>query len=147
VIRFSSLQGSVSATRSGQAIAELAVLLPFLLVLVLGVIDFSPALVAAAQSSQAAHAGTDYAHYKWTDTSGIRNRAKLAAPALQLADGDITVTCYSGMTTSSKLCSDATVGDSVNVRVSFTYQPTTWAFAGLLGSALVISRSMVTTIY
>ena len=72
---------------------------------------------------------------------------KLAAPSLQLADGDITVTCYTAMTTTVIPCTTAVVGDSVNVQVGFIYRPITGFFASLLGSTLTITRSMTTGIY
>lgn len=137
----------VKKSQSGQAIVELAMLMPILIIVLLGIVDLSPAFVGVARATQAARAGADYAHYDWTNSAEIKNRVKLAAPSLNLTDGDITATCYTGMTTTVKTCASAVIGDSVNVQVNFTYRPITGFFASIVGSTLVITRSMTTGIY
>jgi Flp pilus assembly protein TadG len=134
-------------SQRGQAIVEVTVMVVVLLMLVLGIVDFAPALVGAAQATQAARAGVDYGHFSWTDTAGIRARVKLAAPSLNLADGAITVTCYSGTTTTVLDCTSAHVGDTIKVQVTYVYQPITRFFAGIMGSTITINRSMTSGIY
>lgn len=63
-----------SRRRRGQSTVELALTLPLLLLLVLGIVDFGRVFVAANVLSHAARDATRYASLNATDLGGIRAR-------------------------------------------------------------------------
>jgi Flp pilus assembly protein TadG len=148
---------NIAAAQRGQAVVEVAGAMTFLLLLVIGIVDFSPAIVRAAQLAQAARDGATYARTAPTNMFEIRKRVVNSAPAIfgtmtdtqiaAMTDTQIAVTCYTGLTTTTKACSAAVGGDSVTVTANFNYQPTTGLFANLLAAPLELSRSASSEIY
>ena len=133
--------------RPGQAVVELAVALTLMLLLVVGLFDFSPALVRAAQLSQAVREGAAYGRSAQTDTAGIRARVKQSVPALALADGDITITCKTALDGVDKACTSATFGDSITVTATFTHVPFSGYVRAFAGASLTITRSARSEIF
>lgn len=148
---------SASATQRGQAVVEAAGAMTFLLLLVIGIIDFSPAVVWAAQLTQAARDGAAYARTDPTNTFEIRKRVVQSAPRVfgtmtdtqigALTSTDISIVCSTGLSGASKACSSAVGGDSVTVTANRNYQTVTGLFAALLAAPLEIGRSATSEIY
>lgn len=137
------------ARQSGQAVLELAIALSVMLMLVLGIVDFAPAVVRAAQLSQAAREGAAYARAFPTNTTAIRDRVRQSVPTLGFTANDvrITVTCSGGLTSIPKACGQAEIGDTVTVSATFTYVPLTGQLRALMGQSLAISRSATSEIF
>jgi Flp pilus assembly protein TadG len=135
----------------GQAVIEVAAAITVILLLVVGIIEFSPAVVRAAQLTQAAREGAAYARVAPTDTFGIRKRVVQAVPSIYgsltdpqitaMTNSDIAVTCASGLNGASKSCSSATIGDTVTVTVTRNFSVLTPMFSTLLDAPLEISRN------
>ena len=147
---------TITASQRGQATLEAAGAITFLLLLVIGIVDFSPAIVRAAQLTQAARDGAAYARTAPTNTFEIRKRVVNSAPAIfgtmtdtqiaAMTNTQIAVTCYVELTTTTKACSAAVGGDTVSVTANFNYQPTTGLFANLLAAPIELSRSATSQI-
>src|SRR4051794_34482586 len=105
---------ALARSESGQAVIEVACAITVILVLVVGIVEFSPAVVRTAQLTQAAREGVSYARTAPTDTFGIRKRVVQAVPVIYgtLTDAQITamtnsqiaVTCASDLNGASKAC-------------------------------------------
>ena len=87
----------------GAATVEFALVLPLLLLLVVGIIQFGRAFSMQIQLSGAANAGARYLAVHPTDFSETRNRTRAAAVNLALADSEITVTATSPCTATSSV--------------------------------------------
>src|SRR4051794_12306447 len=128
----------------------------FLLLLVIGIVDFTPAVVRGAQLTQAVRDGAAFARTATNSTTEIRKRVVNSAPSiygaltdLQVAaitNTQIAVTCTTGLSGATIACSSAGVGDSVTVTANFNYQPVTGLFAALLDAPVEITRSATTEI-
>ena len=78
----------------GAALVELALLVPFLLLLFIGAIDFGRAYYVGLQVANAAHAGAEYASYSQSaSTANIRAAAQAAAPDVGLATPTVSYSC------------------------------------------------------
>jgi Flp pilus assembly protein TadG len=91
----------VFGTRSqrGQAIVETAGAMTALMLLVIGIVDFSPIVVKTAQLTQAVREGASYARTTPQDTTEIRKRVVKAAPSVY---GNMTDAQIAAMTTSTR---------------------------------------------
>jgi Flp pilus assembly protein TadG len=135
------------AAQRGQVIVELAAVTTFLLFLLAGLIDLAPALISAAHLSQAVREGVDYGHMFPNATTEIRTRVRKAAPDLTMTDGNITVSCFVGTSTTTRVCADAVIGDTVTVQATTVYVPKTGLFSGLVGGNITLTRSATSVIY
>lgn len=114
----------------GVSLAELALLMPFFLLLLFGAVDFGRAYYLTIEVSGAAHAGADYGSQNWGDTSGIRTAALNDAPdvpSLNVATPTYGCECSDG-TSSSVSCTavptcTTNVVNWVRVQASATYTP------------------------
>lgn len=141
----------------GQAVIEMAGAITFLLLLIIGIVDFSPAVVRSAQLTQAAREGAAYGRTAPANTFEVRKRVVNAAPAVYgsmtdaqisaMTDAQIAVTCSTGLNGATKACSATVGGDSVTVTANFNYQVTTGLFATLLAAPLELSRSATSEIF
>ena len=114
----------------GTSLVEVALVMPFLLLLLLGAIDFGRAYYLAMEVAGAAHAGAEYGSQNPTDTTGIKAAAKADAPDLPGLVSTPTYGCECSDGTSFSLncgtkptCTNNVVY-RVQVRVSATY--TSW---------------------
>jgi Flp pilus assembly protein TadG len=127
--------------------AEFAVSMPLLLLLLAGIFDFSLAIARGVQLTAAVQEGASYARRSPNDSTNIRDHVKKEGSQLGLSDGDITISCFSGLTTTSKACSAATFGDSVKVEATHNYVPLTGRLASITGSPIQIVQSATSAIY
>jgi Flp pilus assembly protein TadG len=134
---------------SGQAMVELAIGLTVMLLVLLGILDFAPAVLRGAELNQAVREGAAYGRAAPNDAAGIRARVRLAVPRLGLTDADITVTCASGLDGTVVIpCSSAPIGGSVTVSARFTHQPFSRFITDAVGGpAIVLTRSATSEIY
>jgi len=144
-------------THRGQATVEAAGAVMVLLLLVIGIVDFAPAVVRAAQLTQAVRDGAAFARTAPNDTFGIRKRVVLSAPSIYgtmtdaqiaaMTNDQIGVTCVTGLNGAGKACSAAVAGDSVTITATFNYQTITGLFGALLSAPIRITRSATSEIY
>lgn len=147
----------VQTPQRGQAVVEAAGAVMLLLVLVIGIVDFTPAIVRAAQLTQAARDGAAFARSAPTSTFDIRKRVVNSAPAswgtmtdaqiAALTNADIEITCATGLAGAAKACASAVVGDAVTVTVRWQYSPVTTLFSQMLGAPIIITRSATSEIF
>jgi hypothetical protein len=116
---------------AGSSLVELALLLPVLFLLLLGVVDFGRAYYLAIEVSQAAHTAALYGSQNPADTTGMQNAAVADAPDVpnfttssvtatfgcECADGSLPVP---GCTTNPS-CGTSNVVDYVQVNTSASY--------------------------
>lgn len=113
----------------GQALVELALILPILLLILLAAIDFGRVLFSWIEVTNAAREGAAYAILNPTDLNGIRVRAvQETSVQSQRGEGtlDVTVACRDSATQAPVACSNAPVaglGSQVTVDVArpFTF--------------------------
>lgn len=125
----------------GQGLVEFALILPLLLLIIAGVIEFGRMLAIYNGVSNAAREAARYgsvvgdpgngASYFFLDCAGMRSAAKASSPLVTLNDGDITIkydhgnsstefgTCTQGTQPSPNI----TNGDRVVITVTTTYSP------------------------
>jgi Flp pilus assembly protein TadG len=116
---------------SGQALVELAVVMPCLISLFFGVVVFGKVIYSSIEVSNAAEAGVQYATQNSgtaADGTGIQNAAQAAAPDLTLtATATTSCTCSDGSAGPSSCtgfsCSTGFIQESVQVRTSATVIP------------------------
>jgi hypothetical protein len=102
-IKQSSALSNARAPRdrqSGQGMVELALLLPFLVLLLAGIVDLGRGIRALTLLTNAASQGAQYATFNPTDAAGIRTRVTnaLEGSGIAIADPntDIGITFPSG---------------------------------------------------
>lgn len=117
--------------QAGSSLIELALMLPVLFLLLLGVVDFGRAYYLAIEVSQAAHTAALYGSQNPADTTGMQNAAVADAPDVpnfttssvtatfgcECADGSLPVP---GCTTKPS-CGTSNMVDYVQVNTSASY--------------------------
>jgi Flp pilus assembly protein TadG len=115
--------------KDGSAITETALALPFMILLLVGAVDFGRAFYTAIEVESAAEAGALYGQQNLTNLAGIQAAAQLDAPDVtgltavatygcECADGtSASVSCAASPTCSTN------VVNYVQVVASVTYQP------------------------
>lgn len=126
---------------------DFAILVPLVALLLMGVLDFSLAVARGVQLAAAVQEGVSYARTNPSDAAGIRAHVKREGVGLGLNDGDISITCFAGLSTSAISCASATFGDSVRVQASYRYNPLTGRLVAITGSPIVITQSASSEIY
>lgn len=115
---------------SGSSLLELSLIAPFLLLILLGAVDFGRAYYLGMEVAGAAHAAAEYGAENPTDTAGITAAAQTDAPDvpnLNVAAPTYGCECsdgsgYSASCTSTPTCTNNVVY-RVKVSVSATYTP------------------------
>ena len=95
---------------TGAALVEAAIIIPFVLLLVFGVIDIARAFFDAAAVQEAAQEGVIYASHNPTDPTGAITRTEQAVSTPDFT-GAVTITCPAS--------------DQVEVTVTYTFSPAT----------------------
>ena len=126
--------GGIVADRRGAAILEFALILPVVVALLVGMIDYGMLAYQTMEVSAAAHAGAEYAlHYGW-NTTGIQSAVTSATtltvsanPAPQLKTACVTAGAV--VVTAGTTCSSgAAAGSYVQVNAQATFTPIiTWS--------------------
>ena len=97
----------------GQAMVEFALVIPVMLLLVFGVVEFGRAYYTYSALTNAARKGARYGSLHPTDTAGIQNRAIQTATGVSLTAGEITVVC-------SPSCAG---GNPLRVQIAHPFRP------------------------
>lgn len=94
---------AAAAGDRGAATVEFALVLPLLLLLLVGIVQFGRVYSMQIQLSGAANDAARYLAVNPTDAAGSRNRARAAAPNLGLTDGELAVTVTTPCTPTSSV--------------------------------------------
>jgi Flp pilus assembly protein TadG len=125
-IRFHLLRGE-----QGASLVELALVMPLLMLLLVGAIDFGRAFYLEIEIAGAAHAAAMYGSQNPTDTTGMQTTAQDDAPNVpNLSVVTATYGCecsdgssYSAICTTTPSCPNKTEVYRVDVTVQGTYDP------------------------
>ncbi len=131
----------------GASLVELALVLPLLMLLLMGAVDFGRAFYLAMEISGAAQAGAEYGTQNPTDTTGMSAAAQYDAPDvpnLVVAAPTYGCECASGTGFSASCantpsCPSSNIVYRVTVSVSATYSP--WFPWPKLPSSISLSSS------
>ena len=137
----------------GQSVVELALILPLLLVITMGTLDLGRLFFAYESLLNAAREGAFFAIYNPTwltqDSQGSTTDSIVGAvqnqdSSLNIQSGDVSETCYSGVSSTTKDCSSAGTGDTVAVAVTYTFKPLTTTIINLggLGSQIPLTATV-----
>jgi Flp pilus assembly protein TadG len=110
----------------GTAVVEFALVLPVLLLIVFGIIDFGRALDAQIQLTGAAREGVRLAALGYSDAA-VQAEVAAAAPELSGVTATVTASCAPG--------AGPAANAQVNVSYSFSFITPIGAVAGLLGGS------------
>lgn len=133
-------QPDKSSAQEGQSLAELALLLPVLLLIMAGVLDLGRALHVYVTVSNATREGARYASLHIEDCPGIRNEIEQEAEGsgVNLSGSNTSVFVEPG-------CGPDTVapGQAITVTVTFQFEPITGLILGGQSAPISSSVSMV----
>lgn len=113
----------------GASLVEFGLMLPFLALLLLGVIDFGRAYYVNVEVTNAAYTGALYGTQNYTDTTGMQNAATGDAPDISgmTATATYGCECSDGTNAVASCSSPPTCGinvvNYVQVTTSATYTP------------------------
>jgi Flp pilus assembly protein TadG len=128
-------------SEKGQSLAEMAISLTILLILIGGLIDGSRLFYSYMALRDAAQEGVNYAMYNPTDTTGIINSAVTSSTQPINLANDATVTVTQPATT--PYCR----GKTVTVTVTIQFKVTAAFFGSIIGSqTLPLSATSTGTI-
>jgi Flp pilus assembly protein TadG len=119
--------------QKGAVAVEMAFVMPFLLLLFVGIVDFGMAYSASIGIEEAAQEGALYGAFHPSDGSGIRMRAAQSAAYPQLSINDVAVTCPS-------------VG-KIAITVTYDHDLITPIIDGWLGGTLPLQRVIEATVF
>lgn len=122
---------------------EFALILPVLIVMIFGMVDMGMAINAQAIVSNAAREGARAASFNGANTTATTNVVKSAAKSLIGTAPTITITCQTVGTTTTIACSSAAPGDSVLVKLVYTYKWLTPGVLGLPGQSNIVATSQM----
>ena len=119
----------------GQSLVEMALVLPIIIMLMLGLLDFGRAFYTLVALRDAADEGASYASIKPSDTAGIQQRAAEASTALvNVQVGDVSVIRPPTLA----------VGQPITVTVDFSFELFTPFVQGLLPDGELILHGAAT---
>lgn len=114
--------------QSGQSLVEFAIILPILLLLIMGIIEFGLIMNSCLTIQNASREGARIGIVGAAD-SDIRNRIISDSPNLQTADLTINITPGEGSRSS---------GDSITVVIYYNYHLVTPIISSLLNNSLIL---------
>lgn len=121
-------------TRRGQALVETAMVLPFMILLVMGVIDIGRLLFAHVALQEATQEGALYGAFHPTNSSAIRNRVRNSSNA-QWVTGATVEVCQIVSPSPGR----------VKVTSTYAMQLLTPVIPNILGTGTVTIRSVITS--
>jgi Flp pilus assembly protein TadG len=122
------------ASTSGQALTEVLIVMPLLLLLIMGAIDVGRMLFASVALEEAAQEGALFAAYNPTDENPIRARVLSSSTAEEVTGATVTVDCV-----------PTPAPGTIEVTVETDYPLITPIMAGLLGSPVTLSATVIAT--
>jgi Flp pilus assembly protein TadG len=135
----------IASSETGSSLVEMALFLPVLFLLLMGVVDFGRAYYLANEVAGAVHAGAVYGSQDITDTTGMQSAASLNAPDVSGLSTSASWGCECSDGTSRSASCTATPTCSVNevyyatVTATATYKPIV-PWTGV-HSSIIITRS------
>jgi Flp pilus assembly protein TadG len=137
----------------GSNIIELALLLPVLLLLLAGAVDFGRGWYVAIEVNSAAHAGALYGSQNPTDISGMTKAAQLDVPDMpgMTVNATYACECYDGTPASCGTEPDSCSDDgnfvyAVTVNTTATYTPIV-SYPGIPSSFTLKGQSIMRAAY
>lgn len=128
--RFLQLRWSKMRKEQGQALVELALGLPLLVLLLLGAVEFALATFASIEVSNAASAAVQYGGQNTTtaaDTAGIQTAASNDAPDITLGTTTVSLSCIcsdgSASTCAVGDCSTSNIEKVLTVQTQSVFDP------------------------
>lgn len=131
------------SSERGAAAVEFALILPVLIMMIFGMVDMGMAINAQAVVGNAAREGARAASFSAANTAAAATVATSASSSLIGTPPTITITCQTVGTATVIACSAASPGDSVVVKVSYTYKWITPGVLGLPGQSTIVSTSQM----
>lgn len=129
----------------GAAAVEFAIVLPVLLLLVMGIIEFGLLMKDYLAVSHASREGARYAAvlpYDSSFMSNVRARVKDASGGITLEDSDITVCYYKQPSgTPSTDFSNVASGDEVEVTTTYAHSFVTGYIPSMVGTKILVGRT------
>ena len=142
------------AQERGQSIVELALVMPMLMLIVLGVLDVGRIFVTYDAVQNAAREGAFYGTFNPSnltsstsaDPNNILWHIQHEYPSLGVTSSEVTITCYVGVTTTTESCASTTSGDTIEVAIAYPFAllPATVQALPGFGSATML-RAVVRT--
>jgi Flp pilus assembly protein TadG len=132
-------QESHNGKRGGQSIVELALMMPVMVLLVLGIVDLGRVFFAYTAVINAAREGARYGAMNPTDTAGIRTHAEQEAQGTGLALVAANPECLNPGST----CASGTSSYPIRVTVTFDFHLLTIQIFGTGTIHLTASAQMV----
>jgi Flp pilus assembly protein TadG len=123
------VDGRCQKRSDGQAVVEMALVLPILLLILFGVLDLGRAIYAQFTLAQAAREGARRAIIETTTNAVIRQAVIDKAVGLGVVAADITIG------------GSRTAGQQVTVAVTHVFHPVTPFISNIVGSALQLRSS------
>jgi Flp pilus assembly protein TadG len=128
----------------GQSAVEVAAVFTILVPVLVGAVDLGRAYFGHDLLVHAVSEGARRGSFEPTTStfqSNIKATVQNAAVSLNLQDGDVIVTCYSGSTATSKPCTSVAIGDSVRVTASSVFTPFTPVITRILPGGTMTLRA------
>jgi Flp pilus assembly protein TadG len=121
-------------TPRGQALVEVLLVVPILLMLIMGAVDIGRMLAASVALEEAAQEGALFAAYNPTDTDAIRDRVLGSSTAGEVVDATVTV-----------VCTPTPAPGVIEVTTELDYPMITPFVGALLGSEVALSATVIAT--
>jgi Flp pilus assembly protein TadG len=123
-----------SDTARGQALVEVLLVLPVLLLLVMGAVDVGRLLFASVAIEEATQEGAIFAAYSPTEFDPIRTRILSSSDVDEVQDATVTV-----------MCNTSPAPGQVEVTAEVNYPLVTPVIAAMLGNTVRLSATVVAT--
>jgi Flp pilus assembly protein TadG len=120
----------------GVAAVEMALVMPVLLLLVLGIIDVGRLVSTQVAVQDAAQEGALFAAFAPSSYSTVRDRVKTTADDLGVATNDVQVTCPEGND-----------GDRIDVTVGYDFDLLTPLIEQMFGDTVRLTKTVKSEIY
>jgi Flp pilus assembly protein TadG len=133
----SILERSREEAERGQSLLELAILLPVLLIILLGILDVGRLYMTMVAIHDAAAEGASYAASYPSRTSQIQQRAAESSTALTTIDPSMVVITYGGSQSS---------GQPITVTVNYDYDLLTPLLSAMVPSGTLRVRGIDTRV-
>ncbi len=115
-------QHHLTSREHGQSIIEFALVMPFLVLILLGIIDLSRAYQTYVVVTNASREGARWGATHPTDNTGIQTRVTAEADGTGVTVNVPSIVCFQYDTGSSISCANAYNGDELQVKVNATFQ-------------------------
>ena len=124
---------------------EFALVLPVLIVMIFGMVDMGMAINAQAIVGNAAREGARAASFSGANSAATLNAVGRASASLIGTAPTTTMTCQTMVsnTPTTIACGSVSAGDSVQVKVSYTYRWLTPGVLGLPGQSVIVATSQM----